>query len=81
MEFKWLISKYKFKENFWRFFKTWKAGCPDITVLHDGQFIWLEVKNEKGKQSDNQKVAEERILKSWGKYYIVRSIQDVIDIL
>lgn len=64
-----------------RFFRTWKAGCPDITVLHDGQFIWLEVKNEKGKQSDNQKTAEERILKSWGKYYIVRSIQDVIDIL
>ncbi|PZM81953.1 VRR-NUC domain-containing protein [Candidatus Gracilibacteria bacterium] len=63
-----------------RFFKTGKAGCPDITVVKDGRFIGLEVKTEKGKQSEAQKLAEEKILKAGGEYYIVRSVEDVISL-
>lgn len=52
-----------------RFFKSWKAGCPDVTVCKDWRFIWLEVKTKIWRQSDSQKQAEDRmrwgVLKKW----------------
>ena len=60
-----------------RYFKTGKPGCPDISVVYQGQYIGLEVKNEKGRQSATQKQAEQDIKNAGGQYYIVRSISDV----
>jgi len=63
------------------YIKNNKAGCPDIIVLKDGRFIGLEVKTDKGKQSDLQKEAEEKIERCGGEYYIVRNLEDVVEIL
>ena len=69
-----------------RFFKTGKPGCPDIVLCLScpiksggsvGVFVGLEVKNEKGRQSQSQKVAESEIQDAGGFYYLVRSISDV----
>ena len=60
-----------------RYFKTGVPGLPDIIVCGSlGQFIGLEVKNEKGRQSQNQKQAEKDINAVGGEYHIVRSIAD-----
>jgi len=64
-----------------RYFKTGKPGLPDIIVLIKGMFIGLEVKTSNGKQSKIQKEAEENIKKNNGYYFIVRSIEDVENIL
>ena len=64
-----------------RRFKTGKKGCPDILLCYRGRFIGLEVKTAKGRQSKAQVEAQKRIEACGGKYYIVRSIDDVIDIL
>lgn len=56
-----------------------KGGIPDIIVVKDGLFIGLEVK-DKSKQSDSQIKFETNIKKNGGQYYIVRSIDDVINI-
>ena len=63
------------------YFKSGKVGCPDIVVCYKGKFIGLEVKTEKGKQSDYQKVAEQEIKRAGGKYFMVRSINDVMKII
>jgi len=63
------------------FFKTGKAGVPDIVVVKDGKFIGLEVKTPTGKQSEKQKEAEAEITKCGGEYHIVTSIDDVIKAL
>jgi len=60
-----------------RCFKTGKKGCPDILLCKDGVFIGLEVKTDKGRQSDAQVEAQKRIETCGGKYYVVRSIDDV----
>lgn len=52
-------------------------GLPDIIVIRDGQFIGLEVKRYKTKQSDAQKEFEKNCNKAGGQYYVVRSIDDV----
>jgi len=64
-----------------RYFKTGKAGCPDILFLFMGKYIGLEVKIPKGKQSENQKHAEDKIQRAGGFYRIVTSVQDTIDVL
>lgn len=63
------------------FFKTWRKWCPDISVVKDWKYIWLEVKNEKWRQTENQKIAEKYIRKVWWEYYVVRSVDDVVKIL
>jgi len=61
-----------------RRFKTGKPGCPDITVCgHGGQFIGVEVKTPKGRQSATQKQAEAEIVAAGGRYELVRSLEDI----
>jgi len=63
------------------YFKTGKPGCPDISVCMDGRYIGLEVKTKKGRQTDNQKEAQQRIEKAGGEYHIVRSVREVENII
>lgn len=55
------------------FIKSAKRGLPDIVLLVNGAFVGLELKTEKGRQSDVQKQAQEQIEKAGGKYFICRS--------
>lgn len=62
------------------YFKTGKKGLPDIICLYRGLFIGLEVKTDIGRQSKEQKEAEEIIKKLGGFYFVVKSTKDVIKI-
>ena len=53
-------------------------GVPDIILIKDGIFWGLEVKQPKGKQSDNQRIFENRTKKAGAKYNIVTSIDDIV---
>jgi len=58
-----------------------EKGLPDLIVIKDGMFIGLEVKTKTGRQRDTQKQAQAKIEKAGGKYFIVRSANEVKDIL
>ena len=64
-----------------RMFKTGKPGTPDITVCYNGGFIALEIKTATGRQSELQKIAQKEIEAAGGKYYIVRSMEEIWTIL
>lgn len=67
------------KGGFIRFGKT---GAPDFIIwLPQGNCICIEVKNEKGKLSPGQKEFKDKIEKLSYKYYLVRSLSDVENIL
>ena len=53
-------------------------GVPDINLIYNGQYIGLECKTHKGKQSDNQKEFERLCKEAGAEYYVVRSVDDVI---
>lgn len=56
-------------------------GLPDIIVLTDGGFaVFLEVKNEKGKQSGNQKEFQRRCQEVGCEYYLIRSVDQLKEI-
>jgi len=58
-----------------------KAGVPDIVCCVDGKFIGLEVKIKNGKQSPSQLEAEGKIKHVGGKYYVVKSLEEVEKII
>ena len=61
-------------------FKSGKAGCPDISVITNDGYIGLEIKTAKGKLSDGQIEAKRQIESLGQRYHVVRSIDDVVDI-
>ena len=52
-------------------------GIPDLIVVAGGLFFGLEVKTKIGRQSPEQKEFEANVKKHGGKYFVVRSIEDV----
>ena len=57
------------------------AGFADLIFLHKGECIFFEVKALKGKQTENQ-IAFETNVKSQGfKYYVVKSVEEVLNII
>ena len=62
-----------------RAFIVGESGWPDIEViLPGGTYCGIEVKTRKGVQSDIQKLTETKIRAVGGRYFIARSIDDVI---
>lgn len=63
-----------------------KAGVPDLTVIHAGRYIGLEVKKPKtttakGRLSPAQKKMIEKIETAGGHVEVVYSLEDVIKII
>lgn len=59
-------------------------GFPDLVVFHknlNGRFLGLEVKSEKGRQSDAQKQMQEIITSSGGFYFLIRNVEDAFEAL
>ena len=48
------------------------VGMPDICALYQGMFLGIEVKNEKGRQSPEQKRWQKLIEENGGIYLIAR---------
>lgn len=55
-------------------------GVPDIIVVKDGYFIGLEVKRKGSKQSQGQKDFEKLCKEAGGEYYVVSSIDDLVEV-
>ena len=70
-----MVSEYKGKKRFMRFGAT---GSPDIVCVIKGQYVGLEVKTPKGKQSEHQKAFQKKLEAAGGRYLLVRSFDDVV---
>jgi len=57
------------------------AGVSDLIIIHFGKVLFVEVKNDKGRQSDKQKDFQQLIEAQGFKYYLVRSLEDLKQII
>lgn len=57
------------------------TGIPDILCIIKGQFVGIEVKSEKGIQTDNQKHFQNEVERAGGIYILAKSIDDVQNVL
>jgi hypothetical protein len=61
------------------FFKTGKAGCPDITIcLPNSIFVGVEVKTKVGKLSPVQIQTKDKLIRLNAYYLLVRSVKELI---
>ena len=60
-----------------RFFRAGVVGAPDIVCVINGQYVGIEVKAPKGRQSENQKEFQAQLEVAGGKYILAYSIDDV----
>ena len=51
-------------------------GYPDITLFKDNLTIFVEVKSEKGIQSEIQKYVQKQLEKQGFKYYLIKSLEE-----
>ena len=56
-------------------------GAPDLIAGKDGKSYWLELKTKTGKQSMEQKCFEDLAPSFGAKYIVVRSFDDVKELL
>lgn len=54
-------------------------GVPDLIFCHEGRFIGLELKSEKGTLSDAQRAVHPLIAQAGGRVEVARSIAEACD--
>lgn len=64
-----------------RFVRFGKSGSPDFYVFLKSVILCIEVKNENGRQTENQIEFQNKIERLGHKYFIVHSLDDLIEIL
>jgi hypothetical protein len=52
-----------------------------LIVVLEGKVLFVEVKNEKGKQSPKQKIFQSQVENLGFKYYLVRNLKDFKEII
>ena len=57
------------------------VGFPDLLMLHEGRFYSFEVKAEGGRTSPAQRAVGEAIIAAGGFWGVVRSIDDVKELM
>lgn len=56
------------------------VGSPDIIAVVDGRYVGIECKMGSGRQSPAQKEFQQALEQAGGQYFLVRSIDDLIEI-
>lgn len=71
-----------FKKIYRKTPKWFVHGLPDIqAALSRGRALHIEVKSPTGKQSDHQKIFQEKVERAGHSYIVARSVQEVDDFL
>jgi hypothetical protein len=58
-----------------------RPGVSDLVVLLPSRIVFIEVKTATGRQSENQKRFEALVTSLGFEYYVVRSVDDVSNVL
>jgi hypothetical protein len=67
-----------FKDSNNHFYRFGALGSPDIICVIDGQYVGIEVKAPKGKQSDHQKEFQRKLEAAGGKYILAYSLDEIL---
>ena len=56
-------------------------GISDMIAVKDGQTLFVEIKTPKGRQSEHQKRFEADIVEHGGSYLLIRSLDDLMEMV
>jgi Holliday junction resolvase len=61
------------------FYRFGAVGSPDIICVIDGQYVGIEVKAARGRQSEHQKEFQKKLEAAGGKYILAYSLDDFLE--
>lgn len=56
------------------------SGVSDLIVVENGRILFIECKDETGKQRDNQITFQNKVQANGFQYYLVRTLQEFINL-
>ena len=56
-----------------------KPGWPDFQIIHDAHAFFIELKTGKGRVSENQKIAHEKLRAAGAEVEICRTFESVVN--
>ena len=56
-----------------------KPGWPDFQIIFDAQAFFIELKTGKGRVSENQKIAHEKLREAGAEVEVCRNFDDVVN--
>jgi hypothetical protein len=59
----------------------YKAGTPDILIVHEGRAYWIEMKSPRGRVSDEQDLILTRLYDAGCPTGLCRSLEQVAELL
>jgi hypothetical protein len=62
------------------FYRFGAVGSPDIVCVIKGQYVGIEVKALRGKQSEHQKGFQKQLEVAGGRYVLAYCLEDVISV-
>lgn len=57
------------------------AGCSDLIIVLQNKVVFVELKTNKGKQQESQKIFQKRVEELGHQYLIWRSLDDAIEFI
>lgn len=78
--FHWRQNSGAFKTEAGGFYRMGAKGAPDIFVVKEGTIYAIEVKSLTGRQNANQVSFQTDLERAGGKYFVVRTLDDVFKI-
>lgn len=56
---------------------SYKAGTPDLIIVHEGRALWIELKAPKGRLSDEQSECHALLDQAGAEIVVARSVDDI----
>ena len=57
------------------------AGFPDLEIGYKGKILYIELKAENGRLSDNQKIAHKKITNAGFDVHVIRSTEEFVKVV
>jgi hypothetical protein len=70
-----------FKDKAGHFYRFGALGSPDIICIIAGQYVGIEVKALRGRQSEHQMEFQRKLEDAGGRYVLAYSLDDVINVI
>ena len=81
IEWFWRNQVYKGRVKSGAYLQTGKSGISDLVFIDYGHTFYIEVKDELGTQSEDQKLFQQHCIDNKQIYILARSVEDVESIL
>lgn len=66
---------------YWKIADRWRSGIPDLLLIRDGRYLWIELKIESGKLSKIQEYTIKKLKEAGCDVAVCKSVLEVKNLI